>query len=87
MRRRGDENVTGDLPTPVHVISRKTFMPYGITEVEESTDGSGFNIRDLTTNKPTVHFAYATPQDAREAVRLAERLIANAVVITPHPLK
>jgi hypothetical protein len=62
-------------------------MPYEITQVEESTDGSGFNIRDLTTNKPTVHFAYATPQDAREAVGLAERLIANAVVITSHPLK
>ena len=49
-------------------------MPYGITEVEESTDGSGFNIRDLTTNKPTVHFAYATPQDAREAVDSIEEV-------------
>jgi hypothetical protein len=69
--RQGDENGIGDLPlTPVHVISKETFMPYGITEVEESTDGSGFNIRDLTTNKPAVHFAYATPQDAREAVSL-----------------
>jgi hypothetical protein len=49
---------TGDLSlTPVRVISKETFMPYGITEVEESVDGSGFNIRDLTTNKPAVHFA------------------------------
>jgi hypothetical protein len=54
--------------------------PYEITQVEESTDGSGFNIRDLTTNKPAVHFAYATPQDAREVARLAERLIANVVL-------
>ena len=62
-------------------------MPYGIAKAEVSIDGPGFNINDLTTSKPLVHFAYATPQDAREALRLAERLIANAVAITPHPLK
>jgi hypothetical protein len=63
-------------------------MPYEIA-AEASIDGSGFNIRDLTTSTPVVHFAYATPQDAREGVRLAERLIANVVVvvITPHPPK
>jgi hypothetical protein len=32
-------------------------------------------------------FCLCPPQDAREALRLAERLIANAVAITPHPLK
>jgi hypothetical protein len=72
--------------TPVHVISKETFMPY-VAKAEASIDGPGCDIQDLTTSKPIVHFAYATPQDAREAVRLAERLIANAVVITPHPLK
>jgi hypothetical protein len=61
-------------------------MPYEIA-AEASIDGSGFNIRDLTTSTPVVHFAYATPQDAREGVRLAECLIANVVLITPHPPK
>jgi hypothetical protein len=34
-------------------------MPYGIAKAEVSIDGPGFNINDVTTSKPLVHFAYA----------------------------
>jgi len=59
-------------------------MNYGVSSVEQSIGGHGFNIVD-SHQRPVVHFEFQAQDKAAEAHRVIGEAIAEAAKITPFP--